>query len=69
MAKWFRLHEYASTKINGYITENTPPVYIDGLKHMAWGYIKSEIIKKLNNNQAYSIKNLRLKYKYYILKH
>jgi hypothetical protein len=69
MVKWFRLHKYALTEINGYIIEDTPPVYIDGLKRMAWRYIKSKTVKELNNNRAYLIKNLRPEYKYYILKH
>jgi hypothetical protein len=69
MVKWFRLHGYALTEIDGYITEDTPPVYIDGLERMAWGYIKSETVEELNSNRAYLVENLRPEHKYYILKH
>ena len=41
MMKWFRQHGHVSTEIDGHMTEDTPPVYIDGL---AWEYIKSMIV-------------------------
>jgi len=41
MMKWFRQHGYVSTEIDGHMTEDTPPVYIDGL---AWEYVKSMIV-------------------------
>jgi MULE transposase domain len=69
MVKWFRLHGYVSTEIDGYVTEDTPPVYIDGLERMAWGYIKSMTIEELDSNRAYLAENLKPEHKYYILKH
>src|SRR5271170_6793234 len=39
IVKWFRQHGYVSTEINEHMTEDMPPVYIDGLEHIAWGYI------------------------------
>jgi hypothetical protein len=69
MVKWFRQHGYISTEIDGHITEDTPPVYIDGLERMAWGYIKSMTVEELDSNRAYLMENLKPEYKYYILKH
>jgi hypothetical protein len=69
MVKWFRLHGYALTEIDGHITEDTPPVYIDGLEYMAWEYIKSMIVQELDSNRAYLVENLKPDYKYYILEH
>jgi hypothetical protein len=44
-------------------------VYIDGLKSIAWEYVKSMTVEELNNNRAYLIENLKPEHKYYILKH
>jgi hypothetical protein len=69
MVKWFRQHGYVSAEIDGYITEDTPPVYIDGLEHMAWGYIKSMTVEELDSNRAYLVENLKPEHKHYILEH
>ena len=50
-------------------TEDTPPVYIDGLERMASEYIKSMTVEELDSNRTYLVENLKPEHKYYILEH
>jgi hypothetical protein len=68
MSKWFRDHGYTSQEVDGYKDPLTE-LHIDGLKDLAWDYVKSATEDELDKKRDFLVSQLKPLHQRYIDEH